>query len=305
MASTSENRSPPSAPGRGRRGHAQPGDEWRWFHLCLFAFTAVLILVACLGNPIRPPPERGKNARPFLKRLFPDRPVVPADSSTAPVAVVFHLIRCGDDDEARQAIELAAGDRLVYASPYVIEHLESPNAELRNAARAFLIAVAGEDHGPSARAWRAWWRDLPRTWLGFKSVGQTTFLLAMPVLVVLAGLGLWGVHRLRGGPPLSREFAGVFVWVWFTTFFVLVFLLVGGRATCTFGEETIAYHDSHGVVLGLQDARAGGSELFLLLLAAFLLLPYLLLGPVSDRCSRQVNQSQVTDEAVGDENHPR
>src|SRR5205823_4574317 len=105
---------------------------------------------------------------------------------------------------------------------------------------------AGGDYGPSAEAWRAWWRDPPRPFLGLFRVGHTTLVAAMPAVVVAAAFFLWGVGRRRGGPALSWGFAWiVFVCAWFLTFVALASQLVGGPETCRFGQETITYHANH------------------------------------------------------------
>lgn len=72
---------------------------------------------------------------------------MPADDSTAAVAVVFALIRSGDKIAARQAIDFAAENNFGNASPYVIERLESDDEELRRSAHAFLTRVARQDFG--------------------------------------------------------------------------------------------------------------------------------------------------------------
>ena len=60
---------------------------------------------------------------------------------------------------------------------------------------------------------------------------------------------------------------------WFTTFVVISHRLVGSFNTCTFGSATITYHTSHGVVLGLEDARLGGGGLYVLLTLCYLVVP--------------------------------
>jgi hypothetical protein len=70
----------------------------------------------------------------------------------------------------------------------------------------------------------------------------------------------------------------VFASAWFTAFCAVAYRLVGGHEAGTFGEERIAGPVSHGVVLGLEDARAGGGGLFLALTAAYFLGPILILG---------------------------
>jgi hypothetical protein len=104
-------------------------------------------------------------------------------------------------------------------------------------------------------------------------VGQYTLEFALPVLVAALGLLLWAWRRVRQGrPPLSWVLAYiVLLCAWFTTFVVAGHWLVGGWNTCTFGATTITYHKSHGLVLGLEDARLGGGGLFLRLTILYLL----------------------------------
>jgi len=238
------------------------------------------VFLVILGNPISSNLRKCEEARPFLETLYPDRPVLPADSSSAPVAVVFSLIRSGDDDAARKAIDFAKRYRLGLASPYVVERLESENGDLRNAARTFLVSIAGQDYGATAEPWRAWWRDPPRKVLGLVTVGQHTLELASPFLLILTSFITWGVRRLwKGGPPLSADFFwDVFVAAWFMAFIVASYRLVGGSETCTFGSETITYHVEINRVVGLEDSRAGDVGLGLLLVALYVVVPAAFLG---------------------------
>src|SRR5262249_12110135 len=154
----------------------------------------------------------------------------------------------------------------------VIERLASTDGKLRHAARAFLIRMAGEDYGPSAEVWRAWWHDPPRWVLGVVPVGQRTLEFALPGLLVALGILMWVVRQVRkGSSALSWPLVYiVFLVGWFATFVVVGHRLVGGFNTCTFGSATITYHSSHGIVLGLEDARLGGGCLFLLLTVCYL-----------------------------------
>src|SRR5262245_11453222 len=152
---------PDPPPAGGPNAQAEPGAEWQWLSVRLFAFLVLLLLVVTCGNPVASSTEGREKARPFVAGLYSDRAVAPAESLTAPVAVVFHLIRSGEPGVARRAIDFAAENRFVKAAPYVIERLEAEDHELRKAARAFLVGIAGRDYGLSAGAWRAWWRDPP------------------------------------------------------------------------------------------------------------------------------------------------
>src|SRR5207302_11415834 len=97
---------PPAA--AGGDAQAEPGAEWRWFLVRLCAFMVLLLLVVPGGNPVASDREGREKAGPFVEKLYPGRPVTPADSPTAPVAVVLHLIRSGEPGVARRAIDFAA-----------------------------------------------------------------------------------------------------------------------------------------------------------------------------------------------------
>lgn len=298
----SDDRPPPHTAG-GQNTQAEPYAEWRWLSTRLIVVMFLLTLLVPVGNPI-PSTKRGRGkARPFVASLYPDRPVAPEDSLTAPVAVVFHLIRSGEPGVARQAIDFAAESGFGTAAPYVIERLEDADPEVRESARAFLVGIAGEDRGPSIDAWRAWWRNPPHALLGVLGVGHTTYVYALPALVALAAFLLWGIGRLRGGPPLSWAFAWTaFACAWFMGFFVLAIRLLGGGEEGTFGGERIAYHVSHGTVLGLEDSRLGGGGLFLALGAAYVLAPALILGVgyfvVSSRRPRHGPPQEASDQGA-------
>jgi hypothetical protein len=258
----------------------------------LIIFMALLMFLNAVGNPRTSVQDYREKVRPFLEKLYPDRPVTPppreGSTDTAAVAAVFHLIRSGETDVARQAIDLAAANGFTYAAPYVIGRLEDDDPELRQAARMYLVDAAGRDYGPSAQPWRAWWRNPPHAILGRFGIGHTTMVYATPALVVLAAFLLWGVGRLLGGPPLSWEFASVpLVCGGFMTFVVLAVWLVGSPKEATFGEERIVYHVKGGTVLGLEDARIGGPALLVPLAAVTLLVPLLIVGLASFLSSRR------------------
>jgi len=194
------------------------------------------------------------------------------------VAALFHLIRTAPDDVAADAIKFAAQERLGYASPYVIERLQSANGpELRQAAHAYLVNIAGVDYGQSPAAWRAWWRNPSRSVFGLR-IGQLTLEIGLLLLGTLMPLNIWGLYRWAGKEPpdgASLALAGGFPFAWFFGFMVTAIHLVGGLEECTFAGEIIRYHTSHGDVLGLEDARLGGGEIFALLLVIWLVVPFL------------------------------
>ena len=63
---------------------------------------------------------------------------------------------------------------------------------------------------------------------------------------------------------------------WFVSFGVAGNQLIGSFDTCTFGETEITYHQGHGIVEGLEDAKVGGMGLWTLLIAAYVGIPFTL-----------------------------
>src|SRR5262245_48745593 len=89
-----------SQPEMGGNGQAEPYAEWQWLSTRLMVTMFLLIVFVAIGNPLASGKAGRQNARPFVEKLFPDRPVTPSDSITSHVAVVFHLIRSGSPDVA-------------------------------------------------------------------------------------------------------------------------------------------------------------------------------------------------------------
>jgi hypothetical protein len=236
--------------------------------LCFAVLGAgALLWVVSLPSPIPSGGQENRDkARAFLKERFPDREVSPHDSATAPVAVVYELIRSGEPPVARQAIDFAAEQRFGHAAPYVIDRLGSDDPKLERAAQDFLRAVTGRDHGPDADAWRAWWRDPPRKLLGVVSVGHTTLTIAIPAALALAGVCLmvagWRGRRWVAelGPPL----VGLALLM---GCFLIATRLGGNSQTCTFGPGEVTYYVVNRDVVGLEDARVGGMGHWIVLCA--------------------------------------
>lgn len=226
--------------------------------------------------------ENRDNAAAFLTTEFPDRRVVTesGESATAPVAALFDIIRRGEPAVAARAIAFAAEQDFGNASPYVIERLESDDPRLRNAARDFLRQMFGTDLGPSSRAWRYWWRDPPRAVLGVATVRHKTVQFAIPATALVIGGILLAISRRRRQDFVAALGTALLVEGWFLLISTLGLSLVGGLETCRFGGAQIAYYSDHGLVLGLEDARLGGFGLWLLLVAAYVLVP-LVIGVVS------------------------
>jgi hypothetical protein len=232
--------------------------------------AAFLLWAVSSETPIPSGNENRDKARAFLKEQFPDREVSPHDSESphdrliASVAVVYELIRSGKAEVARRAIEFAAEQRFGYAAPYVIGRLGSGDPELERAAQDYLRTIAGRDYGPDAESWRAWWRDPPRKFLGVVSVGHTTLLIAMPATLALAGVVLMALGRMgrrfaaQLGPPLV-----VLAWMMMGGYAVGSMRLAGNPSTCTFGSSRITYY----AVVGLEDARVGGTGYMILAFA--------------------------------------
>lgn len=219
--------------------------------------------------------ENREKAAAFLEQHFPNRQLRPSaeENATAPVAAVFHIIRYGNADEAAKAIQFAAEQDFGYASPYVIERLESDDPELRRAARTFLRKIAGKDYGPLANAWNEWWDDPPRNVLGIATVGHHTIQLGLPI-----GSGLLGLILLIVGTRFQKDAFPAFGTVllvlgWFMLFAAMGIQFVGSFDTCTFGGAEIIYHQGHGIVEGLEDAKVGGLGLWLLFCLAYVAVP--------------------------------
>jgi Peptidase family M23 len=268
--------------GRGPTMSTEPNDrsgaKWTGGQKMLLVAVGAgcsLIWILSLSSPIPTGIENREKAVPFLKELVPDRAVSP-DNATAPVAVVFHLIRHGEPEVARRAIEFAADQGFGYAAPYVIERLGSGDPKLEAAAQDFLRKVAGADYGPDAAAWRAWWRDPPRRLLGQPQVGQHKFALAVPIACAIAGAVSLVIAWRTGRSGFTRFGGGVLFGTWFMSFGTAATRLVGSPNTCDFGPDRITFYASHGAVVGLEDARAGGTLLLLGLMAAFLGVPALI-----------------------------
>jgi hypothetical protein len=237
--------------------------------LCVIAFVSV-------GTPI----PRGRADRKaiitLLRELYPDREVAPANESTAPVAVLFHVIRSAEPDVARRVITFAAHHELGYAAPYVIERLGSGDARLEAAAQEFLRTIAGADFGPEAAAWRAWWRNPPRELLGLV-VGEQTFAIAVCLGMALASVVLIRLGDRPGLEAASTLGALVLGLLWFTLFGLGLARLVAKQHVCTFGESRIAYYSKKGIVVGLEDAPLLGEWFVFVLIAAFVIGPLLLM----------------------------
>jgi hypothetical protein len=225
--------------------------------------AAGVLWFVSLRTPIPSGTENREKARAFLKEQFPGREVSPTEESphhtlTAPVAVVYELIRSGEPGVARRAIAFAAEQEFGYAAPYVIGRLGSGDPGLERAAQDFLRTIAGGDYGPGAGSWRAWWRDPPRTFLGVASVGQTTLTIAIPATMALAGVLLRAVGRM-GRRWAAVELGSPLVgFAWLMGCFLVGMRLGGDPHTCTFGSSPITYYEGHGTVVGLEDAKVGG-----------------------------------------------
>jgi hypothetical protein len=233
-----------------------------------------VLWLASLQSPIPTGKANREQARPFLKKLFPNRILEPADSVTAPVAAIFEVIRSEEPDLARQAIDFAAQQQFGYAAPYVIGRLGSDDPDLEQAAQAFLRQIAGADYGPDSQSWQAWWRNPPQRWLGLW-VPQTTFLIAVPLLSGLAGVGLLrfgGTRPIRGIVELG---SALFMVGWFTACISTMMWLIGDPKTCYFGVRHITYYADHGAVIGLEGTKTGGIGLFASLILVYLLVPFI------------------------------
>ena len=171
--------------------------------------------------PIPRGKENHDKAAAFLKREFPNGKLRPSaeENSTAPVAAVFYVIRSGSASQATKAIQFAAEQNFGYASPYVIERLESDDPQLRRAARNFLRKMAGKDYGPNATDWKDWWRDPPRSLFGVVTAGHYSVQMGIPIASGLLGVLLLSVGPLRRKPVFSiLGSAGYWSWAGFYSF---------------------------------------------------------------------------------------
>src|SRR5262249_13794244 len=154
---------------------AQRAKQWDWLAWGLMAAAYLITGFVLGGNPIPyGDRESGDRALTFVKREFKDRQLGPYPGGSQAVAAVFALIRSGDDGSAKKAIDFAAENHLGFASPYVIERLESDDDALRLSAHNYLIRIARQDLGWSAQSWRSWWSNPTRWVLGIVPIGQHT-----------------------------------------------------------------------------------------------------------------------------------
>jgi hypothetical protein len=282
--------------------------------------TAVVVLVAaCVGlamahtaaTPMPPSNVMVDEVTLFLKQLYPDREVIADEPGIpmAPFAVVLHLIRSAEPAVARRAIEFAAEKQIGSAAPYVIGRLGSDDPELERAAQHALRTIAGGDYGPDAASWRAWWRNPPKNVFGW-SVGWTTLKIVVMGGIALGGLSLMliGLWRSRG---TVAAVGGLFLVVtYFLAFIELANALAGDRWTCTFGSTHITYYSDQPI--GLEDAKSGGAGLGLVFLAAWVLIPFVLLlvysALVKEARGRDEGNDKASyekeDERIGSEKGP-
>jgi hypothetical protein len=232
--------------------------------------------------PIPRGKENREKAVEFLRHEFADHVIGPAaeKSSTAPLAAVFYIIQSGEEDDANKAIQFATEQSFGYASPYVIERLESDNTELRHAARQFLQKMSGKDYGSHTQPWKEWWNDPPRKLFGVMTVGHNTVQTGIPI-----ASGFLGILLLIIGSMQRKEFfsvlgTGLFVMGWFLSFSMAGLRLVGSFDTFTFDGIEIVYHQDHGIVEGLKDAKVGGAGLWLLLCLTYVAVPFIVMAGV-------------------------
>lgn len=250
-----------------------------WQKPVIVLVCGAVFLFWCVWTGTWPIPrgkENREKAAVFLKHEFPERELRPSaeERSTAPVAAVFHIIRSGSADDATKAIQFAAEQNFGYASPYVIERLESDDPQLRHATRRFLRKMAGKDYGPNAEAWRKWWSDPTRSLLGVVTAGHHSVQMGIPIASGLLGVFLLSVGPLRKKDGFSALGGGLLVLGWFLFIGTTGIQFVGSFDTFTFGGTEIVYHQDHGVVEGLKDAKVGGAGLWLLLCLIYVAVPF-------------------------------
>ena len=225
----------------------------------LMLFTAGVNLLVYPSNPIQNSRDDQRHAVTFLEKIFPDEQI---PWRTPAVAVVFDLIRSGDDVVAIQAINFATENGFGHAAPYVIRRLDSAHPELRTAAHGCLVQLANHDYGDSADAWHQWWRNPPRKFFGIP-VGQRTLENSMPFMVIVVGFALWALQRSNVERSMAVSLIGIIlVFSLFSAFIVFSLRLSGGPEEVMFAGRTVHYFTDHGVVLGLEDSRLGGGWVF-------------------------------------------
>ncbi|MCI0359554.1 MAG: hypothetical protein L0211_13850, partial [Planctomycetaceae bacterium] len=107
------------------------------------------------------------------------------------------------------------------------------------------------------------------------SVGWTTLKIVVLGGIALGGLSLMliGLWRSRG---TVAAVGGTFLVVaYFLAFVELADALVAARWTCTFGSTRITYYSDQPI--GLEDSKIGGAGLGLAMMAAWVLIPLVLL----------------------------
>jgi hypothetical protein len=197
---------------------------------------------------------KGRNkALPFLLEHFPNQKITPdLHGYESEVAVIFHLIRSGDPEIARKAIDLAAEQEFGYAAPYVIERLGSDDPNLERSAQNFLQTIAEGNYGPDRESWRAWWQNPPRKFFGF-TVEEYTVAIAIVLIVALVGISMIVIGNILGrSTSFGLGLCFLFL-AWFGVF-DLTMTRFGGRSDiCYFGSTPITYFSDHGAVIGLED----------------------------------------------------
>jgi hypothetical protein len=243
------------------------------------AFIFISIFAGFIGinilRVVRIPPRGNENrhkVKLFLAAQCPKQAVTISDEDRlGSVAALYDVIRSGDDEVASRAITFAGENEFGYASPYVIQRLESKNPKVRDAARDFLKAISGTDYGPSKEAWYLWWRDPPKNILGLK-IGQWTFTLATPILVFLWGLLIGTLAWI-----LKNKLASVASMVLtiplacFQCIVVAFFYGLAEAGSCTFGNHTIKYWSRKGTVVGLEDIEFWDNRVFFICPAIIIL----------------------------------
>jgi hypothetical protein len=217
----------------------------------MFAAMVVGIPLVMFGQPIPYGYDAYGKARSFVKALVPGKTVSP-DEDWAYAAVLLHIIRHGEEDDAIAAMRFAAQHGIGPACPYAIKRLQSGNAEVRASARRLLTSVARADHGESIERWQAWWWNPPRRFL---LIGQRTLEYAFPVFILCLGLVLrWKLGK-RGDGSSAGHIVGA---VCFTALAVLGSRIAYGKDKCAFDGVTIIYWRGQTVVIGLEDVVWGG-----------------------------------------------
>ena len=115
--------------------------------------------------------------------------------------------------------------------------------------------------------------DPHRSLFGIVTAGHHSVQMAIPIVSGLLGVLLLSVVLKRRKDGLAVLGTGLLVLGWFLFIGTAGIQFVGSFDRCTFEGTEIVYHQDHGVVEGLKDAKVGGAGLWLLLCLIYVAVP--------------------------------